>query len=177
MIGQNRAAFGGSRGYGIPVALAGQCAPYILGQSAVAVSGSEDTNENTLATITVTANSIGPNGHVRIRTTWTITNSANTKTLRVRFSGGSGTVYMAVALGAQATHNDLTEIHNRNSASSQVSGKPSSQVAIGQASTGALITSSVDTTVDTTIVITGQKALGTETLTLSRYCVETLYGA
>lgn len=175
MIGLNRATFGGSRGYGIPPTLSGSFAPYILGQSAVAVSGAGDTNENALATITVPANALGLNGTLKIWTQWTYTNSANAKTLRVRFSTISGTAFLSASTTTTATAQELTMISNRNAANSQVGGQAG--VTWPAASTNAVVTAAVDTTVATTIVITGQKVLGSETLTLERYICELLYGA
>lgn len=177
MIGQNRAAFGGSRGYGVPAALLGQYAPYIVSQSAVAVSGTEDTNENTLATITIPGNALGLNGSIEVITNWTFTNSANAKTLRARFSGGSGTIYMSFGHTTSAGQAAMFVISNRNAANSQYGGAIAVNSTGGWGSTSnAGITSSVDTTAATTIVLTGQKALGTETLTLERYIAKINYG-
>jgi hypothetical protein len=152
-------------------------APRILAQSAVAVSGAADTAENTLATITVPANAMGPNGTLRIWTSWSYTNSANGKTLRVRFSGASGTQFMNPTVTASVVTSQITQITNRNATNSQVSASGANASGIVVGSGTALATSAVDTTVETTIVITGQKALGTETLTLERYLVELIYGA
>lgn len=152
----------------------------ILAQSAVAVSGAADTNENTLATIPVPANAMGPNGTLRIWTSWTYTNSANVKTIRVRFSGAAGTQFFSRGETTTAIANNVTTISNRNATNSQVSGGTANGTltvtGLGT-STGAIVTGAVDTTVATTLVITGQKALDSETLTLERYLVEVLYGA
>ena len=157
--------------------IASQNLSYILAQSAVAVSGAEDTAENTLATITIPANALGANGSIAIITSWTFTNSANLKTLRARFSGGAGSIYMSFAITTQATTQAQFIISNRNSASSQVGGTTGGNATGGWGvSTGAIVTSAIDTTAQTTIVITGQKALGTETITLERYIAILSYG-
>lgn len=43
--------------------------------------------ETTLATVSVPANSMGPNGSVIVTAVWSYTNSANVKTMRGRFGG------------------------------------------------------------------------------------------
>lgn len=154
----------------------GKYAAYVLGQSAVAVSGAADTNENTLATITVPASAIGPNGTLRIWTQWSHTSSANNKVLRVRFSGAAGSSYLAATNTASTYAVYCTLISNRNATNSQVGTAPGNN-AISNAGTATGVTSAVDTTAETTVVITGAKALGSETLTLERYLVEVLYGA
>lgn len=140
----------------------------VLAQSFVAASAPADTTEDTLATITVPANTLGLNGALRIWTWWTMTSSVNNKTLRIRYSGAAGTVYAAPALTTSASLVGLTVIGNRGATNSQVGG-PSTTIANSAA---AIVTSAVDTTAATTIVITGQKASAGETLTLEGYIVE-----
>lgn len=149
-------------------------APQILAQSGAAVSVSNTTSEETLATITVPANAMGANGALRIWTSWTITNGANDKTLIVRFSGTGGTAYLSQLLTNTLTAQYVTTITNRNATNSQVGGSGTSNI-IGSNSGGAIPTSAVDTTADTTIVIRGTKEVGTEVLTLERYLVELIY--
>lgn len=150
--------------------------PYILSQSGASVSCPADTTEDTLATITVPANALGANGVLRILTTWTFTNSANNKTMRVRYSGGAGTIYSSNVQTTQATSQVLTLISNRNATNSQV-GAANDHDGLTLGSASAIVTSAVDTTASTTIVITGQKANSGETLRLERYVVELLYSA
>lgn len=143
----------------------------VLAASASAVSGAADTNENTLATITVPAGAMGLNGIIRVFTLWTYTNSVNNKTLRVRFGGVSGTTYLSVGPTTTAAFSTLTIIGNRNSASSQV-GVADAAANVFSATTDAVTTSSVDTSAATTIVITGQKASAGEVITLEQYVAE-----
>jgi len=143
----------------------------ILGASGTAVSAAADTNENTLATITVPAGAMGLRGILRITTSWTTTSSANNKTLRVRFSGGAGTQYATLVYTTSVSAFDVRYIINRDSATSQVGSMAAKDTGLG-AGGGALVTSSVDTTAATTVVITGQKASAGETLTLGSYLVE-----
>lgn len=156
--------------------LAGSSYPtYILAQSGTAVSGAADTNENTLATITVPANAMGPNGQLRIWTDWTWSNTADDKTARIRFSGASGTIFLTVLGTTSVGLAAITLISNQNNAAVQRGGITGSGPFAVR--TAAAVTAAVDTTAATTIVITGQKETGTDTLTLDRYVVEVLYGA
>ena len=145
--------------------------PVVLSQSAAAVSVSATAAETTLATITIPASILGLNGSMQIHTTWSCTNSANAKTMRVRFSGGSGTIFQEVAVTANATLSMFCGISNKNSVSAQVGLTPVN-LPYGGASTVALATSSVNTNATQTIVITGEKATAGETLTLERYYIE-----
>lgn len=143
----------------------------VLAASNAAVSAAADTNENTLATITVPAGAMGLNGIIRVFTLWTYTNSVNNKTLKVRFGGIGGTTYLSVVPTTTAAFSTLTVIGNRGSASSQV-GVADAAANVFSATTDAVTTSSVDTSASTTIVITGQKALAGETITLEQYVAE-----
>jgi hypothetical protein len=145
-----------------------------LFQSAAAVSCAADTAENVLATITVPAGAMGPNGTIRVWTSWSYTNGANNKVLRVRFGGGAGTSYLGFTATTTAGARFFTEISNRNATNSQFGGIGASG-SFG-ASTNTYSTSAVDTTAATTIVISGTKASAGDTLTLERYLVELLPG-
>lgn len=146
----------------------------VLAQSFVAASGAADTNENALATITVPANTLGANGGVRVHTFWTFTNNANNKIIRVRFGGAAGTAYIGSVLASRSSAMAVTVINNRNATNSQAGNSLGTDSSGGALSGGAIVTSSVDTTASTTIVISGQKATGTDTLTLEGYLVEVI---
>ena len=149
-----------------------QAALTILGASAVAVSGAADVAENILATITVPAGAMGLKGILRIDTIWSFTNSANNKTLFVRLGAG-GSTYLNIIHTTLLTARHLTMVTNRGVANSQV-GMPGGKDGGVGASAGALTTSAVDTSLATSIIIAGQKALAGETLTLEAYLVELL---
>jgi hypothetical protein len=103
-----------------------------------------------------------------------MTNSANTKTIRIRYSGSSGTQYLNQAWGSGAASVYVQQIiANRGATNSQVGPRASSNPWTTDAAL--VVTSSVDTTASTTLVITGQKALGSETLTLEGYLVEVIH--
>jgi hypothetical protein len=148
----------------------------ILAQSSGAVSCPADTTEDVLATITIPANAMGPNGRLRITTLWSNTNSGNTKSMRARLGGASGTLYMNVGVTASAALMDIRQISNRNAANSQVGSSTGTTGGLGVSGV-APITSAIDTTADTTLVLTGQKATSGETLTLESYLVELYYAA
>lgn len=142
---------------------------FVIAQSAVSVTAPTDTSENALATITVPGGMMGANDFLQVETSWTVNNNANSKFMNVRFSGASGTLYGTAQLASGVSARYVTTIHNRNSVSSQVGGgPPGSTYTLG---TSAIPTSSVDTSVDTTIVITAQKGTAGDTMTLERYSV------
>lgn len=143
---------------------------YVLAKSAVAISAPADTNENTLASIPVLGSALGANGIIRITTTWTVTNNANAKTLRVRFSGASGTQYLNAAAASMTGFSAIVEIANRNSIALQVGG--AKYFASTPAAGWVAGTSAVDTSALTSLVITGQKATAGDTLTLESYLAE-----
>ena len=143
----------------------------ILGASAVAVSGAADTAENILGTVTIPAGAMGVNGILRVEALWTVTNSANNKTLRVRLGGIGGTQFIGNVVTTVATARALVSIANRGAANSQISMANSFNTMWGS-TTNAVTTAAIDTSAATTIVITGQKASAGETLTLESYLVE-----
>jgi hypothetical protein len=160
----------GTPGTWIPVGTVGY-APIVLAKSAVAASVGVVTTEATLATITVPAGVMGANGMLRVTTVWTMTNGVNDKTTRVRFSGASGTIFGGQVWTTTAAMMNQILIANRNATNSQV-GSPGSTTGPFGGTGIALPTASVDTTAATTVVITGQKEVDSETLTLENYVVE-----
>lgn len=144
----------------------------ILGMSGTAASCAANTSENTLASVTIPAGSMGPNGALRVTTVWTMTNSANNKTIAVKLGGTSGTAFCNLTLGtgiASARYEHF--IANAGATNSQIGFVAANTVGFGTAA-GANVTASIDTTAATTLVITGTKASSGETLTLLNYLVE-----
>lgn len=142
---------------------------YILAQSYAAVDTPADVTEDTLATITVPANALGANGQLRIHLHITCTNNANAKTIRVRYSGGAGTQFYQGSYASIAYGGAVLGIGNRNATNSQT-GATFGVAGVANGNPGA--TAAVDTTASTTLVITGQKGLAGDTLTLAGYTVE-----
>lgn len=151
--------------------------PYILARSAVAVSCGADTTEDVLATISVPAGALGLSGWIRLSAYYTLTNSANSKTFRTRFSGSAGTIVATDIVTTQALFRKSYWMANRGAANSQLWSSSASD----EAGTGGLgvkggsfvmVASSVDTASVSTIVISGQKATAGEVLTLEGYLAE-----
>lgn len=147
---------------------------YVLARSGAAVSCGADTTEDILATITVPANALGISGVLRVTTSWTSTSSGNSKTIRGRFSGASGTAFLSRAFTTEAYSQATFKVANRGTAASQEGGATVFHGSGTVSSSSASVTASADTTVATTIVLTGQKASSGETLTLESYIVELL---
>jgi hypothetical protein len=145
--------------------------PYVLAQSAAALPKTGDTAETTLATVTVPAGALGPNGTLRITTLWSNTNSANNKTFKVKLAG---TAYGSLVSATTVITRDQRMIHNRGTASSQI-GMPGTVGGFGSSGVAA-VTSAIDTSQSQDITFTAQLALGTETITLESYLVEVLPG-
>jgi hypothetical protein len=145
----------------------------VLAASAVAVSHTGDTLETALATIAVPANAMGPNGQLRVTTQWSYTNSANGKTLRVRFGGTSGTSYLAQTSTATASAVFENRIANRGAANSQIG---NSNISFGP-TTASAVTSAVDTAAAVNLVLAAHLANAGETVTLECYLVELFHGA
>jgi hypothetical protein len=152
--------------------------PYVLAQSGVQVTNTGSTTENTLATITIPAGAIGANGSVRL--TWAIgrvSGTANTVQGRVRFSGAASTIFGTIPLTtAQFSAKGQVDIVNRNSASSQIGG-PSGATGGFSTSTSAVVTAAVDTTAETTIIITCQNTDAADVGALEFYRCELMYKA
>ena len=131
----------------------------------VVLTGS--TSVVTLATITIPAGLLGANGKLKIYPLWSTTNNANVKTLRATFSGSTCTTMTSQSV---PNNSGLVIIRNTNSESAQ---KTSSGLVAGIGSSfGSIASTTIDTTAATTITITGQLAVGTDTLTLEDLFIE-----
>lgn len=147
--------------------------PYVLAQSAVAASHTGNTTETALATITIPAGEMGPNGWVEVYTLWSVTNNANNKTPRIRLGGIGGTAFYNLATANTTYGRLLTNISNRNSAASQI-GMPADVQGWGFAP-NAVVTATVNTANAQDLVISCQLATGTDTCTLEAYRVVVFY--
>ena len=131
----------------------------------VSLTGS--TSVVTLATITIPAGLLGANGKLKIYPLWATTNNANVKTLRVVLVGGTLTTMTSQSV---PNNSGLLIIRNINSESVQ---KCSSGLVAGIGSSfGSIASPTVDTTAATIITITGQLAVGTDTMTLEDLFIE-----
>ena len=142
-----------------------------LAASASQVSHTGDTDETTLATITIPAGVMGANGLLRVTTLWTTTNNANNKTQRIKLGSSEFLAYVATT---EASHQHLTVIRNRGAQNSQVGAAKAAANAF-DLSTSAVATASIDTSAQASLSITGQLANAADTITLESYLVEILY--
>ncbi|MBI5562763.1 MAG: hypothetical protein HY894_07945 [Deltaproteobacteria bacterium] len=126
-------------------------------------------NETELYNCVLPANTLGLNGALRIKTLWSYTNSANAKTIKVKFGG---TAFLNAAPTTTSSTQAQTFVHNRNSASSQIA-YWGGLTTFGSVTSGN-VTAAIDTTVDQVISITGQLANTGETITLESVVVEVL---
>ena len=131
----------------------------------VSLTGS--TSVVTLATITIPAGLLGANGKLKIYPLWATTNNANIKTLRVLLGGSPCTTMTSFSV---PNNSGLIILRNVNSESAQ---KCSSGLVAGIGSSpGSIASTTIDTTAATTITLTGQLAVGTDTMTLEDLFVE-----
>lgn len=143
--------------------------PIILAQSGVASSVTGTTTETTLATITIPGGMMGQNGMLRLTTLWTLTNNANSKTLRGKLGGGT---FFAPVNTGNGSYNGIATLRNRSSASQVFLSAGNPTIAGGAG--GPAVTLAIDTTVDQPLLITAQLASATDTATLEGYTVEVL---
>ena len=135
------------------------------------------TLETNQAAIRIPANTLGTSGTLRITAQWTFTNSANNKTFRIRLSATSADTSAGALLGnsVQTTNSSaqgMLIVRNAGATNSQVAYQ--SFLAPFGVSTNANTTGAIDTTADCFVNINGVLALGTETMTLLGYTVETI---
>lgn len=137
----------------------------VIAKSGTAVSVTGTTTETTLATITIPANTLGPNGQIEIWTLWSNTNNANTKTPRIRFGGQSIANQPVTATNSLQMYARLA---NRGLTNSQVA-QPLGFSGLG--ANAAVVTTAIDTTQDVALTINGTLGVSSDTLTLESYVV------
>lgn len=152
--------------------------PVTLARSgaAITIPNNAITTEQQYVSVSVPAGLMGHNGALFVEMLWTYTASANTKTMRARFSGSSGTsvISNAASTGTFITSKQQGLIRNRNSTGSQISLPTSFTGSNSAGSASAVVTASVDTTNATTLYISGQDSATSEVLTLESYEVRLL---
>jgi len=142
----------------------------ILGFSGAAVACPADTTEDILATVAIPAELMGPNGIIILNTFWTVTNSANNKTLRARLGGIGGAFFWQQIFTTVVSIQDRRVLMNRGLQTSQLGIDPAS--ANAQSTAAANFAGVINTAQDTTLVITGQKQTAGENLTLEGFICE-----
>lgn len=148
--------------------------PYLLARGTTQLSVTGTTSQTTLATVTIPAGAMGPNGVVHIRSLWSAAaNNANAKTARVRLDGNT---MSSGALANNLTYSDDRKIINRNSASSQLFlNTASAPFGVSTTALGTQATNTASAPRD--ITFTGQLADGADTMSLEYYEVWLTYGA
>jgi hypothetical protein len=125
--------------------------------------------ETIMASLRIPANSIGKNGAVEITALWYYTNSANNKVMTQRFSstpGNTGSLINGAFTGTtSAGAQTLGILHANNATNAQNSQSLNISAPFGF-TTNPPTTSTIDTTADTYINLTGTVAAAGETLTL-----------
>lgn len=125
------------------------------------------TTEYTFVSVDIPAGMLGLNGILEVDAVFSYSNNANTKTMRFRHGGGA---FFSTTATATSSASFLKKIQNRGVANSQVGEAASGQQTGTNAN--APFTATVDTAVTTAVIITGQLAVGTDTMTLERYTVK-----
>lgn len=129
------------------------------------------TTETVLTTFTLNKKLASPNMAIIVNSVWSMNNSANIKTPRVRFGGVTGTEYVNPQIASNSSFQSECLIRFKNALNSQV-GMASTQWPAYSAAGGAVVTSSLDMSVnDADIVLTGQLANAADNLTLRAYTV------
>lgn len=146
----------------------------VLGISSVAATLTGTTTETVLATIPIPAGAMGPNGSLRIRSNWSLTNGASSKTLRIRLGGLSGTAFLSTAYTTVGTAQLETAITNRNSEAVQFAATFGTRATDSVITGSAFITGTIDTSQAQSLVITGQLASGADMITLEHFVVESM---
>ena len=133
--------------------------------SSVSLTGT--TSETTLITFTLPAGVIGSNGKVKLYPLFTATNNGNIKTLRIKLNSLNAYLLQPAAFTQMSA---IVIIRNFNSESSQ---KIASGMTAGLGlATASMTTLSIDTSLETTITVTGQLSNSSDTLTLESLFVE-----
>jgi hypothetical protein len=142
--------------------------PVVPSGTLTAVTGSNSsftgsTTETTLINVTVPAGSIGNNGQIVVTANWACNNSAGAKVGTV-YLGGSA-VGTASSYTTSTGGSSMNSIRNRGILTKQVS------QLVGGASTDANVYTSIDTSVDKAITITGDTATATDHIVLEGFTV------
>ena len=129
------------------------------------------TTETVLSEFTLNKKLASPNMTIVVNSLWSMNNSANIKTPRVRFGGIAGTEYVNTQIASNNSFQSECLIRFRNALNSQTA-MSATQWSSYSAASGAVVTSSLDMTVnDAAIVLSGQLANAADYLTLRGYTI------
>lgn len=152
-----------------PSGLYSRGVPKLVVSGAVEVPHTGDTSETTLKTVTIPANSMGPNGYTEVLLTGQHTPNANNKTYRVRFGG---TLVGTAIPTTSASGVWRFIISNVNATNVQ---KSSPLAGVDGVSGNAVGSAAIDTTADVTLLITGLLANGADSIAVADLKVWTVY--
>jgi len=139
---------------------------YRIGSNAINKASTNTTAEEILHTWTIGANELPSTGRLRVQFFVETNNNANVKRFRVRAGGIGGTEYFNVNLNNSVGTQVITvDIYANGATNSQV-GYGLVGVTRSGSTTTAKVTSAVNTTGSWTVVLTSQKATGTDTVTV-----------
>jgi len=147
----------------------------MLAQSSAAIVAPADTTEDVLVTVNLAAGYVGANSRLKVRFNITNTNNGNVKTFRVRLGGLTGTAMASFATTSLAGVFGEVEIV-QNASQQAETGWGVVFDAAPAVIFSANATAVIDVSAATTLVLTSQKATGSDTLTLVSYSVEHFYG-
>lgn len=128
------------------------------------------TTEHTFVTVNVPPSLLGLNGVLEVEAVFSYSNNANTKSMRFKFGGGS---FFSTSATATSSAAFVKKLQNRGDVASQLGEAPTSQAG-GGTNANPPYTSAIDTTQTVAVTITGQLAVGTDTMTLERYVVRVI---
>jgi hypothetical protein len=123
----------------------------------------------TLASVTVPGWSVGTGGEIEIDALFSLTNSANAKNLNMTFGGSAIFTLASANVASVSVQKNIV-----NRGGSQIVSNAVSATGHG-ASTGAVVTLSVNTTVDQTFAITAQPATANELVQLEYYNMHVMF--
>lgn len=128
-----------------------------------------DTGEEFGPTIIIPANVIGPNGQLRNTNMYSVTNNINAKNIRTRYSGNGGTIFQVINLQSSLSIYDIRTISNRGT-NRQVG--PFAGGLPENVTSGIAIFGAVDTTLQSTLVFSQQRAVATDNVILEYFLTE-----
>lgn len=129
------------------------------------------TTETVLSEFTLNKKLASPNMTIVVNSVWSMNNSANIKTPRVRFGGIAGTEYVNTQIASNNSFQSECLIRFRNALNSQTAMSATQWSSYGVGGVVA-VTSSLDMTVnDAAIVLSGQLANAADYLTLRGYTI------
>ena len=144
------------------------CLPLIIDQQAGPWNLTGTAAETVLATCTIPGGLVGPHGSIEVSYLFTSTNSANTKTYRVKLGT---TTTMAFTATTNPTVRGFSEVHNVTETAQRLTGTLHNGSAFPANTATTSIGAAIDTRADVVVQITGQLATTTETITLEHWRV------